>query len=67
MTKLAILYEHPTWFAPLFAVLDRFGIDYQTVSPGIAYDPADTAVSAPMHSAARARLQWIPPRPDNWR
>ena len=48
MTKLAILYEHPTWFEPLFAALDRHGIDYQTVSPGSAYDPADSAVPAPL-------------------
>ena len=23
---LAILYEHPTWFEPLFAALDRRGV-----------------------------------------
>jgi glutathione synthase/RimK-type ligase-like ATP-grasp enzyme len=26
---LAIVYEHPEWFKPLFATLDRRGIDYQ--------------------------------------
>jgi glutathione synthase/RimK-type ligase-like ATP-grasp enzyme len=48
MTQLAILYEHPAWFAPLFAALDRRGIGYQTLSPGNAYDPTDTAVPAPL-------------------
>lgn len=54
MTKLAMLYEHRTWFAPLFAVLDRRGIYYQTVSPGTPYDPADTAVPAPVLNDTRA-------------
>jgi glutathione synthase/RimK-type ligase-like ATP-grasp enzyme len=34
MTDLAILYEHPEWFAPLFSVLDRRGIDYQRIALG---------------------------------
>ncbi len=54
MTKLAMLYEHSPWFAPLFAVLDRRGIYYQTVSPGTADDPADTAVPAPVLNDTRA-------------
>lgn len=29
---LAILYEHPQWFVPLFAALDSRGIDYQAIS-----------------------------------
>ena len=33
MTDLAILYEHPAWFAPLFAALDRRGIDYADAAP----------------------------------
>lgn len=28
MAELAILYEHPLWFRPLFAALDARGIDY---------------------------------------
>jgi glutathione synthase/RimK-type ligase-like ATP-grasp enzyme len=28
---LLILYEHPLWFEPLFAALDRRGIDYRAV------------------------------------
>jgi glutathione synthase/RimK-type ligase-like ATP-grasp enzyme len=31
MTDLAILYEHPQWFEPLWAALDRRGISYQKI------------------------------------
>lgn len=31
MTDLAILYEHPQWFAPLFSALDERGIDYERI------------------------------------
>ena len=31
MEKLAILYEHPQWFKPLFAELDRRGVPYDAV------------------------------------
>ena len=31
MPDLAILYEHPDWFRPLFSVLDRRGVDYVAV------------------------------------
>jgi hypothetical protein len=42
MTDLAILYEHPQWFAPLFAVLDRRGVDYRAIpADGFFFDPAD--------------------------
>ncbi|MEO7864343.1 MAG: alpha-L-glutamate ligase [Sphingomicrobium sp.] len=32
MTDLGIVYEHPQWFLPLFAALDRRGVDYQAYS-----------------------------------
>ena len=32
MASLAILYEHPLWFLPLFEALDRRGVDYVPVS-----------------------------------
>lgn len=41
MADLAILYEHPAWFVPLFAALDRRGIDYVALTPDVAFDPAD--------------------------
>ena len=46
MTDLAILYEHPLWFRPLFAALDRRGIDHRAFTPGLAWDPADLALPA---------------------
>ncbi|MET4666884.1 alpha-L-glutamate ligase [Sphingomonas sp. PvP056] len=41
MTDLALLYEHPAWFTPLFAALDRRGVDYAALRPDGHYDPAD--------------------------
>lgn len=41
MTNLAILYEHPQWFAPLFAALDRRRVDYRAIhADGLVVDPA---------------------------
>ncbi len=48
MTDLAILYEHPQWFAPLFAALDRRGVDYTAFGPDGHWDPADRAIPAPL-------------------
>ncbi len=46
MTRpIAILYEHPDWFRPLFAELDRRGIDYVTLDANAhSYDPAEPEV-----------------------
>ena len=49
MTDLAVFYEHPKWFEPLFRVLDRRGIDYAKL--GIAdhrFDPEDRSAPAPV-------------------
>ena len=49
MSDLAVFFEHPQWFEPLFRVLDRRGIDY--VKLGIAdhaFDPADRSAPAPV-------------------
>jgi predicted ATP-grasp superfamily ATP-dependent carboligase len=41
-TPIGILYEHPQWFDPLFAALDRRGIDYEKLRvPDHLYDPAE--------------------------
>jgi hypothetical protein len=45
---LAIFYEHPAWFAPLFKVLDSRGVGYRTLQPDGAFDPADQHVPAPL-------------------
>ena len=47
--QLAILYEHPKWFEPLFAALDRGGIDYQAIRlTDHSFDPASREAPAPL-------------------
>jgi glutathione synthase/RimK-type ligase-like ATP-grasp enzyme len=48
LSELAILYEHPAWFLPLFAALDRQGVDYIARTPEGAWDPADPTPPAPL-------------------
>ena len=48
MTDLAILYEHPQWFTPLFAALDRRGVAYRALTTDFAFDPADATSPAPL-------------------
>lgn len=46
---LAILYEHPDWFRPLFAALERRGVAYQAI--GLVdhrFDPASSGIPAPV-------------------
>jgi carbamoylphosphate synthase large subunit len=43
MTDLAVFYEHPRWFAPLFAALDRRGLDWRAIAiQDHVFDPAET-------------------------
>ena len=49
MTELAILYEHPTWFEPLFSALDARGLRFEKVQlTGHHFDPAAKAPLAPV-------------------
>lgn len=48
MTDLAILYEHPAWFVPLFAALDRRGVAYRALKPDGDWNPADPRPPAPL-------------------
>ena len=48
MIDLAILYEHPHWFAPLFAALDRRGINYVAFGPEGNWSPGYGAIPAPI-------------------
>src|SRR5215218_9486484 len=42
---IAIYYEHPDWFRPLFAELDRRDIDYVKLDANAhVYDPAETEI-----------------------
>ena len=46
---LAILYEHPLWFEPLFSALDRRGVSYEKIRlTDHRFDPADASVPAPV-------------------
>ena len=46
---LAILYEHPLWFEPLFAALDRRGLAYTKIQlADHHFDPASTEPPAPV-------------------
>jgi len=39
---IGILYEHPLWFEPLFAELDRRGVDYRRLPAGeLIFDPGE--------------------------
>jgi hypothetical protein len=47
--QLAVLYEHPQWFQPLFAALDRRGTPYAAIKlTGHSFDPASRDVPAPL-------------------
>ncbi|HEX4737592.1 MAG TPA: alpha-L-glutamate ligase [Allosphingosinicella sp.] len=46
---LAVLYEHPKWFEPLFATLDRRGISYEAIRlSDHTFDPASADIPAPV-------------------
>ena len=47
--QLAVLYEHPQWFQPLFAGLERRGVAYDPIQlSGHRFDPTSTDVPAPL-------------------
>jgi hypothetical protein len=47
--QLGILYEHPQWFQPLFAALERRGMPYLPIQlSGHSFDPASRDVPAPL-------------------
>ncbi len=49
MADLAIYYEHPQWFAPLFSALDRRGVDYVAHTlQDHSFDPAEPGLPAPV-------------------
>ena len=42
--RLAVFYEHPEWFKPLFAELDRRGVDYdRLLAHAHRFDPTERA------------------------
>jgi carbamoylphosphate synthase large subunit len=47
--SLAIVYEHPEWFKPLFAALDRRGVGYRAIAfEDHGYDIAEKEAPAPL-------------------
>ncbi len=49
MTDLAVLYEHETWFAPLFTMLERRGVDFAAIAArDHHFDPARSPPPAPV-------------------
>jgi glutathione synthase/RimK-type ligase-like ATP-grasp enzyme len=47
--QLAVLYEHPQWFQPLFAALERRGMPYEAIQlSGHRFDPANREAPAPL-------------------
>ena len=47
--RLAVLYEHPEWFKPLFAELDRRSIAFVPLYAGeLSYDPAARSFPYPL-------------------
>jgi glutathione synthase/RimK-type ligase-like ATP-grasp enzyme len=64
---LAVLYEHPKWFEPLFAALERHGIAYEALrlsdhgfDPGVREAPAPVVLSrVAMSSFLREREHGI--------
>nr|WP_314442980.1 alpha-L-glutamate ligase [uncultured Sphingomonas sp.] len=49
MPELALLFEHPLWFEPLFAALDRGGVEYVKIPVGDhAFDPLASSPPAPI-------------------
>ena len=47
--QLAVLYEHPQWFQPLFAALERRGLPYAPVElKDHRFDPASRDLPAPL-------------------
>ena len=49
MADLAVFYEHPQWFEPLFRELDRRGVDYARLPiQDHTFDPADPRPPAPV-------------------
>lgn len=48
-SDLAILYEHPTWFEPLFVALERRGLRFEAIRlSDHSFDPSSLEIPAPV-------------------
>lgn len=58
--QLAVLYEHPQWFQPLFAALERRGLSYVPIQlSGHSFDPASREVPAPLILSRVAQSSFV--------
>src|SRR5688500_16923222 len=47
--QLAVLYEHPKWFEPLFAALERRGVSFEAIRlSDHSFDPTSNDIPAPV-------------------
>jgi biotin carboxylase len=54
---IAVYYEHPEWFRPLFAELDKRGVPYTKIDASRhGYDPSNTAEAADTYSLVFNRM-----------
>jgi len=59
-TELAVLYEHPQWFQPLFAALDRRGVRYLPIQlSDHSFDPASREAPAPVILSRLAQSSFL--------
>ena len=57
MRPIGVYYEHPEWFRPLFAELDRRGVPYAKIDASLhGYDPSNTAEAADTYSLVFNRM-----------
>jgi hypothetical protein len=57
---VGILYEHPEWFTPLFAELDRRGVPYERIhADRLRYDPAVTELDYSLVVNRMSPSSWL--------
>jgi len=57
---IGILYEHPEWFTPLFAELDRRGVPYESIrADRLRYDPAVTELDYSLVVNRMSPSSWL--------
>lgn len=57
LRPIAVYYEHPEWFRPLFAELDRRGVGYERVDASRhGYNPSETVEVADAYSLVFNRM-----------
>ena len=61
LAQLGVLYEHPQWFQPLFAALERRGVACVPIQlGGHRFDPASREVPARVDPQPRCAIEFPP-------